>query len=259
MVGGASPLLRRLAAPVALLVVVLAYYRWHESLPAFSLWWNVAWLSFVVFPAVFGLVYFLLPFWNRPWWQLLTAGVVLLLAAFAVQSVGGGLEGNFLKLAGMTMLGFFGATFIEEVWWLVLIGSAIALVDAYSVWRGPTHQIVSKNPHVFTSLSIAFPVPGLPGAARLGLPDVFFFALFLASCPRFGLRTRLTWLTMVLSFGATIALAEWLSRGGLSFLPKAFKLGGLPALPLLALAFLATNEDLLWRAIRRARASGSTP
>ena len=259
MVGGASPLLRRLAAPVALLVVVLAYYTWHESLPALSLWWNVAWLSFVVFPAVFGLVYFLLPFWNRPWWQLLTAGVVLLLAGLLLQSIGAGIEGNFAKLFAMTALGFCGATFIEEVWWLVLIGSAIALVDAYSVWRGPTHQIVSKNPHVFTNLSIAFPVPGLPGAARLGLPDVFFFALFLASCPRFGLRTRLTWLTMVLSFGATIALAEWLARGGLSFLPKAFKLGGLPALPLLALAFLATNADLLWRSIRRARSSGSTP
>jgi hypothetical protein len=261
VVGGASPVLRRLAAPAALLVVVLAYYTWHESLPAFSLWWNVAWLSFAVFPAVFGLVYFGLPFWSAPWWQLLTAGVALLLAAFLLQAIGGALEGNFLKLAAMSALGFFGATFIEEVWWLVLIGSAIALVDAYSVWRGPTHQIVSKNPHVFTSLSIAFPVPGLPGAARLGLPDVFFFALFLASCPRFGLRTRLTWLTMMLSFGATIALAEWLSRGGLSFLPAAFKLGGLPALPLLALAFIAPNADLLWRAIRKARSkpSGSTP
>ena len=67
---------------------------------------------------------------------------------------------------------------------------------------------MSKNPHVFTCLSIAFPMPGLPDAARLGPPDLLFFALFLASCPRFGLRTRLTWLTMVLSFGATIALAS---------------------------------------------------
>jgi hypothetical protein len=247
VVGGASPLLRRLAALVALLVVVLAYYTWHESLPAWSLWWNVAWLSLVVFPAVFGLVYFVLPFWQAAWWQLLTAGVALLLAAFLLQWIGGGLEGNFAKLAAMTALGFFGATFIEEVWWLVLIGAAIAVVDAYSVWRGPTHEIVNNRPHVFTKLSIAFPVPGLPSAARLGLPDVFFFALFLASCPRFGLRTRLTWLTMTLSFGATIALAEWTEQGGL------------PALPLLALGFVAPNADLLWHAIREARSSGSTP
>ena len=244
MVGGASPLLRRLAAPVALLAVVLAYYTWHESLPALSFWGNVAWLAFVVFPAVFGLVYFALPFWKLVWWQLLSAGVALLLAAFVLQWLGRGLEGNFAKLAAMTALGFFGATFIEEVWWLVLIGTAIALVDSYSVWRGPTHKIVNNNPQVFTKLSVAFPVPGVPGVARLGLPDVFFFALFLASCPRFGLRTRLTWLTMTLSFGATIALAEW------------WELRGLPALPLLALGFLAPNADRIWRAVR---SSGSTP
>ena len=49
---------------------------------------------------------------------------------------------------------------------------------------------------------------------------------------------------MALSFGATIALAQW------------WDLSGLPALPLLALGFLAPNVDLLWRAIRP---SGSTP
>ena len=145
MVGGASPVLRRLAAPVALLAVILAYYTWHESLPALSFWGNVAWLAFVVFPAVFGLVYFALPFWQAPWWQLLTAGVSLLLAGLLLQWIGGGLEGNFAKLAAMTALGFFAAKFIEEVWWLVLIGSAIALVDSYSVWRGPTHQIVQNE------------------------------------------------------------------------------------------------------------------
>ncbi len=254
--GGASSVLRRLAAPAALLAVLVAYYRWHESLPAFSLWGNVAWLALVVFPAVFGLVYFALPFWTAAWWQLLAAAVVLLLAAFVLQWLGAGLAGNFAKLGAMTALGFLVAKFIEEVWWLVLIGAAIALVDSYSVWRGPTRQILNKNPHVFTTLSIAFPVPGLPGVARLGLPDVFFFALFLASCPRFGLRTRITWLTMTLSFGATIALAQWLSHGGLAFMPKAFKQGGLPALPLLALGFLAPNADLIWRAVRP---SESTP
>ena len=247
MVGGASSVLRRLAAPAALLAVLLAYYVWHGSLTAFSLWGNVAWLAFVVFPAVFALVYFALPFWSAPWWQLLSAAAGFMLLAVVLQHVGGGLEGTFAKLAAMTALGFFAATFIEEVWWLALIGGAIALVDAYSVWRGPTHEIVTKQPHVFSLLSVAFPVPGLPGVARLGLPDVFFFAFFLAACPRFHLRTRLTWLAMTLSFGGTIALAEWWNQGGL------------PALPLLALGFVAPNADLIWHAIQEARARSSEP
>jgi hypothetical protein len=56
---------------------------------------------------------------------------------------------------------------------------------------------------------------------------------------------------MVASFGATIALAVWLNVGGLH---------GLPALPLLSLAFLVANGDLLWRALKEHReVSGSEP
>ncbi len=164
------------------------------------------------FPAVFGLVYFALPFWKAPWWQLLTAGVVLLLAAFLLQWLGGGLEGNFAKLAAMTALGFFGATFIEEVWWLVLIGVGhragrrlLGLARADPRDREQQARTSSRRSRSRSRCRAS------PALARLGLPDVFFFALFLASCPRFGLRTRLTWLAMALSFGATIALAEWLS------------------------------------------------
>jgi hypothetical protein len=43
---------------------------------------------------------------------------------------------------------------------------------------------------------------------------------------------------MTLSFGATLALTVW------------FDIGGLPALPLLSLGFLAPNADLLWRKLR---------
>ena len=56
---------------------------------------------------------------------------------------------------------------------------------------------------------------------------------------------RLTWLLMTLSFGATIAISVWRD------------LGGLPALPLLSLAFLAANADLLWVRLRRPRAEDS--
>ncbi len=70
----------------------------------------------------------------------------------------------------------------------MLVALVIPWVDAYSVWRGPTKQIVEHHEHVFTVLSFAFPVPGEHAAANLGVPDLLFFALFLAAAARFGLR-----------------------------------------------------------------------
>ena len=68
----------------------------------------------------------------------------------------------------------------------MLIACIIPWVDAYSVFFGPTKTITEKHGHVFTTLSFAFPVPGENGAANLGLPDLLFFALFLAAAARFG-------------------------------------------------------------------------
>jgi hypothetical protein len=114
------------------------------------------------------------------------------------------------------------------------------------VWRGPTNTIVHHHRGVFEHLSFAFPVPGENSTANLGIPDMLFFALFLAAAAQFKLRTGLTWLLMTASFGATIAVAVWLD------------LGGLPALPLLSLAFLLANGDLLWRQLRQERARSAT-
>jgi hypothetical protein len=43
---------------------------------------------------------------------------------------------------------------------------------------------------------------------------------------------------MALSFGATLALAV------------AFEISGLPALPLLSVAFVLANADLIWKQLR---------
>jgi hypothetical protein len=90
---------------------------------------------------------------------------------------------------------------------------------------------------VFTSLSVGFVVPG-GGAARLGLPDVLFFGLFLAAAARFGLRVFWTWVGLTVGLSLTIVLATW------------WDVGGLPALPGIALGFLVPNADLLWRRLR---------
>jgi len=87
-------------------------------------------------------------------------------------------------------------------------------------------------------LSVAFVVPSQPGGAKLGLPDLLFFALYLGAAARWGLRVGCTWVCLTASIGATMALATWLD------------VGGLPALPLLSLGFLLPNADLCWRAVR---------
>jgi hypothetical protein len=99
---------------------------------------------------------------------------------------------------------------------------------------------------VFTDLSIAFVVPG-GGAARLGLPDVMFFALFLGASRRFGLRPAWTWVGMTAGLGATIALTTVWSTGGL------------PALPAIALGFLLPNADLIWRRLAAGRPATRAP
>ena len=129
---------------------------------------------------------------------------------------------------------------IDVVAGAVLVAFIVPWVDAYSVWRGPTHHIVHHQQHLFTTLSFAFPVPGEHGSANLGLPDLLFFALFLAAAARFRLRVGWTWVAMAASFGATMAIAVWAG------------LAGLPALPGLSLGFLLPNVDLIWHALRRA-------
>jgi hypothetical protein len=242
VVGRASSVLSaRGAAAVALLAVLVVYYRLVGHLWDTSLWWDVAWLSFVLMPAVFALVYLVLPAWRAPVTQLLVLTVACGAVAIACELADVKIAANFAKLAAMTFLAFSFLTVFETLSWVVIVAAIIPVVDSYSVFAGPTKAITTHHENVYFAMSIAFPVPGHLGAANLGLPDLLFFAVFLAASARFGLRPFWTWLAMVGSFGGTIALAVGLS------------LNGLPALPFLSLAFLVANADLIWRQLRRTR------
>ncbi len=229
---------RRSAAFVALAAALGLYYAFHESLWNESLWADIAFMSFVLIPAVFGLVYLALPLWRSSVRNLGLAALAFAVLAVVLEVAGANGAANFAKLGASTAVAWLFLRFFEEVSWVVLVACIVPWVDAYSVWRGPTHHIVHHQRHVFTTLSFAFPVPGENGAANLGLPDLLFFGLFLGAAARFRLRVFWTWVGLTASFGATIALAT------------AFDVGGLPALPLLSLGFLLPNADLLWRAIR---------
>ena len=240
MVGGATALLtRRVAAFAALAAALGLYYVFHASLWNESLWADVAFMGFLLIPAVFGLVYLALPLWRSPANQLLLLALAFVAAAVVFQLAGAEILADFAKLGATTFVAWIFLRYFEDASWVVLVACIVPWVDAYSVWRGPTHHIVTHRRHVFTLLSFAFPVPGENSAANLGLPDLLFFALFLGAAVRFGLRVPWTWLTLTASFGGTIALAIL------------FDVAGLPALPLLALGFLLPNADLLWQAVRR--------
>jgi len=234
-----APALLRVAAFLALSGALAVYYATSESWWSASTCWDVAFLAFVLIPAVFALVYLGLPWWNAH--GLLLVGLAFVVLAVVLQLSDLDAGANFAKLGAATALAFWFLSYFESASWVVIVALIVPWVDAYSVWRGPTRHIISEQKELFTTLSFAFPIPGEHGSANLGLPDLVFFSLFLAATARFGLRRKLTWVSMTASFGATMALAVY------------FDLSGLPALPLLCLAFLAPNADLLWRRLKNGR------
>jgi hypothetical protein len=231
----------RAAALLAIVVALAAYDSLHTRLWSASDWGDVAFIAVVLIPLSFSIVWFLLPL--RTARGLLPAGAALGVLTYALHVAGWHTPENLVKLCAVALIGFWFLGYFETAAWVVLVALIIPWVDAYSVWRGPTKVIVTHHEHVFTALSYAFPIPGEHTAANLGVPDLLFFSLFLGAAARFRLRTGWTWIALTLSFGVTIAVAV------------AFKLAGLPALPLLSLGFLLPNADLLWTRLRAERAA----
>ena len=226
----------RAAALLAVVAALAAYDALHTRFWDASDWWDVAFIAIVLIPLSFAIVWILLPL--RVARGLLPVAVL----TYALHVAHWHTAENLVKLCAVTLIGFWFLGYFETAAWVVLVALIIPWVDAYSVWRGPTKVIVTHHVHVFTALSYAFPIPGEHTAANLGVPDLLFFSLFLAASARFGLRPAWTWVALTASFGITIALAV------------ALRLAGLPALPLLSLAFLLTNSDLLWARLRANRA-----
>jgi hypothetical protein len=228
-----------------MLAVLAAWYFAVDRLPDAPLWADVLITAAIVIPAVFSLVLLALPLRHR-------GGALAVGASFAMLAVVTTLAdldvlANFAKLAAATAVGLWFLTLFERLSWVVLVALIIPVVDSFSVWRGPTREIVTKQPEVFGALSFAFPVPDA-GSFQLGLPDLLFFAVFLGAAARWALRVGATWVALTASFGITMALAVWVDP---------FELGGLPALPLLSVAFLVANADILWRELRTHPADAS--
>jgi hypothetical protein len=243
VVGRAPALLapRRLAALAALVVALGAYYAFTDRLADQSRPWEVAFLALCLMPAVFALVWLALPLRHSN--RLLLLTLALLVLTVFLEAADLGALANFSKLAVMTTFAFWFLVFFESVLWVAAVALLIPIVDSISVWRGPTRHIVEEQPQIFDVFSFAFPSPGSETSANLGLPDLLFFALFLAAAARWNLRVGWTWVALTASLGVTMLLAV------------SWDVGGLPALPGLAFGFLIPNADLLWREFQQWRRS----
>lgn len=241
----AAVLTPRVAAFAVLAFALGAYYAWHEDVVDLSKWWDVAFLALCLIPALFALVYLVLPFRDAKGLLLLAAALLVLVVLLELAELDA--LSSFAKLALMTTVGFWFLGYFESVLWVALVALIIPFIDAFSVWRGPTEHIVEEEPGLFDRVAIEFPHPGEPGAALLGPPDLLFFALFLAAAARWNLRVGWTFVALTLSLGLTMVIAVvWESAG-------------LPALPGLAFGFLLPNADLLWREFRRWRRERREP
>jgi hypothetical protein len=349
VVGRAAAVLTpRVLAGATIGGALVAYYLLFRHLPNLPGGVDVYFVGFVLIPAVFALVFVVLPL--RRWRGLLPVAIAFALLAVVASRADLDVLANFAKLGAATAAAFWFLSYFETALWVALVALLIPVVDAYSVWRGPTRHILDERPEVFTALSYAFPLPGerqvfvvwgeplagpttydvvrepggvrnkepfgdgngdgeigwleaeldarkdytyrvvarypvsnvtspavtshwrdtnreptlqvtttdrraptdlrvesVDSSAKLGLPDLLFFALFLAAADRFGLRRRATWVALTLSFGLTLAGTY------------VFVVDGLPALPLLAIAFLVVNADLLLRAWRTRGEPGPAP
>jgi hypothetical protein len=225
----------RLVGALVVLVVLAWYYAVSDDLRTLGLWADVAFLTFGLIPLSVSLVLIALPLRRVAMNRLGWASIVLVSIGVVLEWAGLDIAANFVKIVAVVAVAWWFLSFFEALSWVLLIAVLIVPVDIFSVARGPTKEIVENQPQVFNALSISFPLPGEHNSAQLGLPDVLFFSLFLGAADRFGLRVGLTWVLMALSFGATLALAV------------AFDISGLPALPLLSVAFVLANADHLWR------------
>jgi hypothetical protein len=229
----------RAPALVGIFLVLGLYDALADRLPEIGTWGTVAFFGLALIPLTFLVAWLALPLRDavEPAHLLgLALGLIATTVVFHLASFDS--AANQTKVAAVVLVGWWFLIFFDRVGLVLLVALLIVPVDIFSVARGPTKHIVEEQPHVFDALSIAFPVPGEHTSAQLGLPDVLFFALFLAATVKFALRPRLTWTVMAFSFGATLALTVWTD------------VSGLPALPLLSAAFLLANADLIWRQLR---------
>ena len=230
--------MKRLVLPAAAVAVLLAWGYGSHLLPAPPVRVDIMVSAAVVLSAAAALVWGMLPL-ARLGRRLPLVALAALPCAILFVWLGWVPVANVAKVVFAAALGIWIADELERVSWIVIVAAVSAAVDIVSVAAGPTKAILGQGPVVVGWFVVAVTWMGYSFAEAftgLGVSDVLFFALYLAAARRFRLRASWSAVAMVVSFLGTIALAMWWTA--------------LPALPLLSVAFLAVNADLLVARIR---------
>jgi len=229
----------RLAPAVVAGAAIFLWGALSSTLPALPVRADIMLSSALVLGLVAVLVWGLLPLHTLGRRLPLVTAAALPLAILFVW-LGWVPLANVAKVVAAAALGIWIAEELEKLSWIVIVAVISAAVDIVSVAAGPTKAILDQGPVVVGYFTIVVTWAGYTYSEAftgLGISDVIFLALYLGAARRFGLRVGWSAVAMVVSFLATIAAAMWWTA--------------LPALPLLSVAFLAVNGDLLWRKLRR--------
>lgn len=229
----------RVLALFGLLVALVAYGAVADDLGDLPSRVELAVVALLVLPAFMAAIWLACPLVRGERSVLVLGAAGLAGVLWGVLEVAGAdSASNVSKFAAYALVGLWFVSLFEELWWVALVAAVVPWMDVWSVAFGPTRYVVEERPGFFEEISVAFAVPGEGGTVNLGPPDVIFFALFLATAARFGLRLGWTWIAMTGFLALTLVLVwEW-------------DVFGLPALPAVCLGFLAPNADLIWRHAR---------
>jgi hypothetical protein len=163
--------------------------------------------------------------------SLLLAGSGLLVAVLDAAGAGPAAVVPEALLAGS--VGVLAGRLLAAPVVALVIPLFVALVDAWSVASGPSERLLRGEPRGTDELSFALPAwGGGEDAARLGLVDGVFLAMFALWARRFGLRPRATVAGMLIGLLGTLALSLATDRA-------------IPALPLVAVGYWLPNLDRL--------------
>lgn len=139
---------------------------------------------------------------------------------------------NLGVLATAIALGWLVARGLKKPSYLLTAAVVGALTDIYSVYFGPSKQVLSSA--VFPYVGFQWGIFGQGVIPCVGAGDFVFLALFFVGVRRFGLNDSKTLIAMIAAFG-------------LGFLSLVLSPKGIPALPFMTALLLLVHGRELWK------------